>query len=643
MADRILQAVAIRRELIQGVGTQDKLHNLVAKYARANLYDAAKGAANARTVKRLTRDIARQLTQDFLPDAQRVAKASARPILDRLGGTKLIDKANILRGDVLHHFNLYHKGNLRAFHSELRLETRGLSGEIEAAFARAYRDGRPRKQLVADLVQSHKDEMKRIRAVRGEIQGAGEKLGEAEGRLAKASKRKMARARREVRQARKALTKTKAKIGTSKDFFARFETRVQGHARDAIRREAEAAQTAHFTQAGYKVFTWIAVNSGDACPECEARHGKTYTQAQARNDGPGKGGTYCGQACMCLLVPKDYHKAAKGIEKPLKVKAAPVRAAWKPPKPKPPKKLKPGELPKYREAKTIPEAEAFAQQVIKPHPDRPYVGIDRPRHSEIKLSDFGRVRYDGLTVETANQVNRDLLELAKRSDKLGIPRIRGVITDARSAASASMGDGVLTLNPTSINAKMRMPALTRSYNAKDIAYCRGRITYYEKEIAKGITNKKSLAYAKDQLRVYKTTLKRRLAEKMGIRDPWRPAAELRHRPGQVEAYFGRPADRVKNTLEHEFGHQIHQQYAVQDPSSYMHPHIETDLRSTIPTKVGRGGIFVIDESQGWMGASQYSVRKDVYEWFAENYSLWTMGRKELVPKMAADFFKKYGF
>ena len=326
MADRILQAVAIRRELIQGVGTQDKLHDLVAKYAKANLYDASKGVANARQVKRLTRDIARQMTQDFLPDAQRVAKASAEPILDRLGGTKLVDKANVLRGDVLQKMNLYHKRNLMAFHSELRMETQGLSGEIEAAFARAYRDGKPRKQLVTDLVQSHKDEMERIRVARGEIQDAGEKLADAEGRLAKASKRKMTRARREVRDARKALTKTKAKIRTSKDFFARFETKVQGHARDAIRREAEGAQTAYFKQAGYKTFTWIAVNGGEACPECEARHGKTYSEAHARSDGPGAGGTFCGQSCMCFLVPEKYHKTAKGIEKPLRAPRKPAPA-----------------------------------------------------------------------------------------------------------------------------------------------------------------------------------------------------------------------------------------------------------------------------------------------------------------------------
>jgi len=326
VADRILQAVAIRRELIQGVGTQDKLHDLVAKYAKANLYDASKGVGNARQVKRLTRDIARQMTQDFLPDAQRVAKASAEPILDRLGGTKLVDKANVLRGDVLQKMNLYHKRNLMAFHSELRMETQGLSGEIEAAFARAYRDGKPRKQLVTDLVQSHKDEMERIRVARGEIQDAGEKLADAEGRLAKASKRKMTRARREVRDARKALTKTKAKIRTSKDFFARFETKVQGHARDAIRREAEGAQTAYFKQAGYKTFTWIAVNAGEACPDCEARHGRTYTEAQQRSDGPGAGGTVCGPSCMCFLVPEDYHKKA-GIEKPLRAppKARPKR------------------------------------------------------------------------------------------------------------------------------------------------------------------------------------------------------------------------------------------------------------------------------------------------------------------------------
>jgi hypothetical protein len=382
VADRILQAVSIRRELIQGVGTQDELHDLIAKFAKATLYDTTKLAANGRTVKRLTRDIARVMTQRFLPDAQKVAKASAEPILDRLGGTKLVDKANILRGDVLKRFNLYHKKNLMAFHSELRMEAKGLGSEIEAAFARAYRDGTAHKQLVTDLVQSHKDEMERIRVVRDEIKDSWEKYHDAEARLAKASKRKMARARREVRKARKVAKAAEHKIGTAKDFLGRFETRVQGHARDAIRREAEAAQTAHFQQAGYHTFTWIAVNSGEACPQCEARHGRTYTDAQAKSDGPGKGGTYCGDSCMCLLVPKDYHKQAKGVEKPLSL-------GGQAPSPKPTPAA-----PKFKPAKTAQEAEAWAK----------------------KNGLAASVDYSKTDTATANLINETLMEAKGRGE-----------------------------------------------------------------------------------------------------------------------------------------------------------------------------------------------------------------------------------
>ena len=313
MADKIYASIARRRDLIEGRKMQGDLHNLISRYAQARLY-----RETGKIVEDMGRRIVRLMAREYFPYAQAVGKAAASPILEAMGGRSLLEKGSTFRGRVLSQFKAYSRKNLLAFRAQLAKELGTLGGEVEAAFAEGFRDGKARKRIIQDLVESHRDELKRLKIVREEIGEATGKLRAAEGRLGRASKRKAVRVRKEVRKARAGLTKAKGKIRTTKDFYARFETRVQGHARDAIRREAEAAQTSAFHQAGFARLAWVAVNGSDACPSCSARHGRVYTEAQARADGPGKGGTYCGDACMCLLVPESYMAGNESLAEPLR-------------------------------------------------------------------------------------------------------------------------------------------------------------------------------------------------------------------------------------------------------------------------------------------------------------------------------------
>lgn len=314
MPDQIRAAVAIQRPLIEGVGPQGALHKLIARYASSALYRRP-----GPTIDRLRREILREVALRWLPEADRIGLQSARPVLGRLGGERLLAKASRPRGQYLARLRRYRGDNLRVFAADLRGACDGLSAEVEAAFMRARRDGVARKQLIEDLTKSHKAEMKRLREVRAEIRGAAKDLQGAEGRLAKASKRTRRRARRQMREAREGLRKAKAKVARTKDWYGRFETAVQGRARDAIRRECQEAQFSAFQQAGYKTFTWIAVNGTGACPSCTSLHGKTQPQSQWRGAGPGEADTYCGSACMCQLVPQEYTKGNEGLARPIQV------------------------------------------------------------------------------------------------------------------------------------------------------------------------------------------------------------------------------------------------------------------------------------------------------------------------------------
>ncbi|GAF85284.1 unnamed protein product, partial [marine sediment metagenome] len=97
----------------------------------------------------------------------------------------------------------------------------------------------------------------------------------------------------------------------------RFATQVAGHSRNAIRQTAQRSQFRHFTDAGFATFSWVAVNGIDACPDCGDRHGEVHDEQGWWGDGPGDGGTLCGAACMCGLVPESYVAANQSLESPL--------------------------------------------------------------------------------------------------------------------------------------------------------------------------------------------------------------------------------------------------------------------------------------------------------------------------------------
>jgi len=318
MADRILAAAAIQRDLISGTGAQGDLNSLINRFAGASLYHRT-----PEVIGKLRRQIFRLLAKEYLPYARAIGSASAKPILDALGGEELVAKGATLRGPVLRGMKKFTKRNMMAFRAELNKELGTLSGEVEAGFARAYRDGVARKKLIGDLITSDRGELKRLAQVRREITQTGNKLKQAERKLFKASKRKAARAKRGVRDARKAHTKAKAKIRTTKSFYARFETKVQGHTRDAIKREGHRAEQAAFEEAGYGPSTikvWITVNGSDSCPSCSARHGTEKKGSEWQGDGPGDGGTFCGESCDCHLTPKAYTEDNQSLIKPLRMR-----------------------------------------------------------------------------------------------------------------------------------------------------------------------------------------------------------------------------------------------------------------------------------------------------------------------------------
>jgi len=311
VADNVLKAVALRRDLVEGGEHALGLNATIRRYAGAQLY----GNASLRVIERLRKEIVREMAREYFPVAQEIGRASAEPILRALGGKTLVDKGGRMWGKVLRHSHLLTKRNIAHFQVGLEQDIGQLKGDIRTAFSEALVKGRTgkgaRRQLIEDLVGADRYELASIRQGRLKVRKAARVVRRAENRAAKIGNYAP------VEKAHEKLKKAKGLVKARKSFLARFETRCQGRARDAIRREAGNAQQSAFTAAGYGYpRIWIAVNAGEACPSCQERHG---TKIKSEADGPRNADTYCEGACMCQAVPEEYRKGKSKLDKPLRL------------------------------------------------------------------------------------------------------------------------------------------------------------------------------------------------------------------------------------------------------------------------------------------------------------------------------------
>ena len=103
-------------------------------------------------------------------------------------------------------------------------------------------------------------------------------------------------------------------------------------------------------------------------------------------------------------------------------------------------------------------------------------------------------------------------------------------------------------------------------------------------------------------------------EKKTKRDTW-------VRPHNAFYYFDDELDRFRNILYHEFGHQVHQMKNKTSANWDIPPIEKTMLGKNING-----------------GATRYST-SNTKEWFAENFSLYHMGKEKLVDPKFIEFLE----
>ena len=291
----IKEAVLIRSDVIEGTIARKRLHGIINRYVGTAVL------TNSKVMRKMQNEILRTFAAEIIPFAQEAGRISAAPIL----GTKGI-KAARLRGPALAELHQATRGDLLVLRANIRAAGTELVAEMDVAFAGGVRSGASRRSIIDMAKAASKAELKSLTQ-------ATEALDVAAGRLSKATTTK---ARKE---AQSAVQKAKRSLAGRKTFLARFETKVQGTARDTIRREVYSAQEAQFRQAGFGArteYTWLAVGSG-SCPDCISLHGTTRKLSAWNGQKPGDGQTVCGASCRCELTPNTFVAGNPGLTAPI--------------------------------------------------------------------------------------------------------------------------------------------------------------------------------------------------------------------------------------------------------------------------------------------------------------------------------------
>jgi len=213
-------------------------------------------------------------------------------------------------------------------------------------------------------------------------------------------------------------------------------------------------------------------------------------------------------------------------------------------------------------------------------------GLDDDRYPKSPFGTYSRFRnpeligtYDisKLSEEMATKVSVVLDELNDLAVKYDIPKLRGIYVK-NSGGLAAMGDGKLKLNAKGLD-----------------------------RISEGVAS--GLARTN-----FKTN------NKLKTLANWKHGDSIRLRPTVGYEYFDNELDQLRQVMYHEFGHHVHQmKYVTKNTLEYGNAYIPI-VEKQITQITSR--IF----------PTNYAKANGV-EWFAENFSLYSMGKIDLIdPK-----------
>ena len=237
--------------------------------------------------------------------------------------------------------------------------------------------------------------------------------------------------------------------------------------------------------------------------------------------------------------------------------------------------------------------------------------------------------------ETIQMLETQMIEVNGYAKTYGIPPLRGIQSNQKGRAIASMGDGMLEVNgkyyprwskasrTSLVETQSELERLNKEY---DVLY-EGKAELYDAYLGSK-TRENAKAYNAQIDKLNRLSKKIQGLEEVK-RDQNLTASIWQHgdnpdtQPHNVFEYFTDPADRARNTTLHEFAHHIHQSFGVKTSS---------DLESPILEK--------------WAASLNNKVYPSKYakanpkEWFAESFAAVKMGKEDLVDKRFVRFINQ---
>lgn len=238
-------------------------------------------------------------------------------------------------------------------------------------------------------------------------------------------------------------------------------------------------------------------------------------------------------------------------------------------------------------------ADRLQKQITKNAKDDRYAfNKDGTPINKFGLSNIGLVNgMDKLDAETSSQILAIFEELDDLAKLYNVPNLRGIRVHKRSSAIMAMGDGVLDINPKYFSKNKADENFRNAFIAKGV---------YEKEnkLAKSFTLGEDVS-----------------GEKEFVQKTWK-------RPQGSNNFFENNLDKLRSVIYHEFAHHIHQtknyKKVTEKGGMFAQAPVEKALRNPTISRGVKGS-----------SATRYSD-ENVYEWFAENFSLYHMKKEELV-------------
>ena len=238
------------------------------------------------------------------------------------------------------------------------------------------------------------------------------------------------------------------------------------------------------------------------------------------------------------------------------------------------------------------------KQISKNAKDKryPYDNVrDRPV-SRFDTENIGQIiGIEKLDDKTATQLLVIMQELDDLAILYDVPKLRSININGRMGAIMSMGDGNLKINYKMFN---------KNNPAEEIQIMRGT-GFYENEVELAKNFKLGDAVSKER----KT----------------KPSTWVR--PFNAFYYEDNEFDRMRSILYHEFAHTVHQLKKVKFEKETFGYSFSVPVEEALKKLRVKG-----------KGASRYSD-KNTKEWFAENFSLYHMGKLDLVDKRFIDFLE----